>query len=244
MSTQGSGANSQLPMPSTRFLDRFFFHIERFAHAHSFMVIFISVLAAGLSVWVTAENLTFKNNRGDLVAKKLPYVELYENYRQEFEDFDGVILVVEDENPQRMKGFTEAFVNKLNQYPEDFSRVYHKIDTGYFKSKGLLYLDRDELVDLGEKIKSHENFLDGVNASPGLNQLVKSINAEISTGMVDSLLTGFLGSGNEEENEKDETADLSLLIALEQQMIAHLRGEGTYRSPWKSFLTDSEESIA
>ena len=71
MSTQGSGANSQLPMPSTRFLDRFFFHIERFAHTHSFMVIFISVLAAGLSVWITAENLTFKNNRGDLVAKKL-----------------------------------------------------------------------------------------------------------------------------------------------------------------------------
>jgi hypothetical protein len=53
-------------MPSDRFLDRFFFHIERFAHAHSFMVIFISVLAAGLSVWITAENLTFKNNRGDL----------------------------------------------------------------------------------------------------------------------------------------------------------------------------------
>ena len=244
MSTQGSGANSQLPMPSDRLLDRFFFHIERFAHTHSLMVVFISVLVASLSVWVTVENLTFKNNRGDLVAKKLPYVELYENYRQEFEDFDGMILVVEDENPQRMKGFTEAFVKKLNQHPEDFSRVYHKIDTDYFKGKGLLYLDRDELFDLGKKIKSHENFLDRVNASPGLNQLVKSINAEISTGMVDSLLTGFLGSGNEEENEKDETADLSLLIALEQQMIAHLRGEGTYRSPWKSFLTDSEESVA
>ncbi|HAK37848.1 MAG TPA: hypothetical protein DCM60_06325, partial [Nitrospina sp.] len=99
------------------------------------------------------------------------------------------------------------------------------------------------LVDLGEKIKSHENFLDRVNSSPGLNQLVKSINAEISAGMVDSLLTGFIG-GEDSEEEKDETADFSLLINLEQQMLAHLKGETTYRSPWNSFLTDSEKSIA
>ncbi|MCH8157254.1 MAG: MMPL family transporter [Nitrospinae bacterium] len=244
MATQGPGNDSGTPREPVRLLDRFFFHVERFAYTHSLAVIFVSLLVAGLSVWFTVENLTFKNNRGDLVAKQLPYVELYENYRKEFEDFDGMILVVEDENPQRMKGFAEAFVKKLAQHPEKFSRVFYKIDTDYFRGKGFLYLDRDELFDLGAKIRSHKNFLDTINAAPGLNRLVKSINAEISAGMVDSLLTGFLGTGEDEENEKDETSDLSLLIALEQQMVAHLQGDALYRSPWESFLTDNKESIA
>ncbi len=246
MTASAQGKNSDARASSfkeTGFLDRFFLNVERFAYTHSIAVILISLLIAGLSVWFTVEKLSFKNNRGDLVAKKLAYVEMYEKYRHEFEDFDGMMVVVADKDPENMKGFTDSFVNKLRQYPQDFLKIFHRIDTKYFRTKGLLYLDHEELVDLGNKIESHENFLEDVNASPGLNQLVKSINTEISAGMVDSLLTGFIG-GEDSEEEKDETADLSLLINLEQQMLAHLKGETTYRSPWNSFLTDSEKSIA
>ena len=246
MTASAQGKNSDAQASSFRetgFLDRFFLNVERFAYTHSIAVILISLLIAGLSVWFTVEKLSFKNNRGDLVAKKLAYVEMYEKYRHEFEDFDGMMVVVADKDPENMKGFTDSFVNKLKQYPQDFIKIFHRIDTKYFRTKGLLYLDHEELVDLGNKIESHENFLEDVNTSPGLNQLIKSINAEISAGMVDSLLTGFIG-GEDSEEEKDETADLSLLINLEQQMLAHLKGETTYRSPWNFFLTDSEKSIA
>ena len=41
-----------------------------------------------------------------------------------------------------------------------------------------------------------------------------------------------------------EIADLSLLIALEKQMLAHLKGKASYRSPWSSFLIDNKKSIA
>ena len=132
---------------------------------------------------------------------------------------------------------------RLKQFPQNFSKVFYKVDTEYFRGKGLLYLDKSELFDLGIKIESHETFLKEVNGSPGLNQLIKSINAEISAGMVDSLLTGFLG-GNDDKNGKDEKADLGLLIALEKQMLTHLQGKASYRSPWSSFLTDTEKTIA
>tara|TARA_B100001964_G_scaffold88776_1_gene99854 strand:+ start:175 stop:2919 length:2745 start_codon:yes stop_codon:yes gene_type:complete len=246
MAASAQGNNSDAQASSTReagLLDSFFLNVERFAYTHSIAVILSSLLIAGLSVWLTVEKLSFKNNRGDLVAKKLAYVEMYEKYRHEFEDFDGMMVVVADEDPENMKGFTDSFVSKLKQYPKDFSKIFHRVDTQYFRTKGLLYLDQNELVDLGNKIESHENFLEEVNASPGLNQLIKSINAEISAGMVDSLLTGFIGGGDSGEGE-DESADLSLLITLEQQLLAHLQGETTYRSPWNSFLTDNEKSLA
>ncbi len=233
MTAPTHGNNSEaLNKPS--FLDRFFLNIERFAYTHSIAVILISSLIAGLSVWVTIDKLSFKKNRGDLVAKKLDYVENYEKYRQEFEDFDGMMVIVTDEDSEKMKEFSDSFVNRLKQFPQNFSKVFYKIDTEYFRQKGLLYLDQEELIDLGIKIESHESFLEEVNTSPGLNQLIKSINAEISTGMVDSLLTGFLG-GSDNKNGKDETADLGLLIALEKQMLAHLQGKTSYRSPSRSF---------
>ena len=200
MAAPGHGNNSEgLNEPSL--LNRFFLNIERFAYTHSIAVILISLLIAGLSIWVTVENLSFKNNRGDLVAKTLDYVKNYENYRQEFEDFDGMMVIVAGEDPQKMKEFADSFVSKLSQSPKNFSKIFYKIDTEYFRKKGLLYFNQSELVDLKVKIVSHEKFLEEVNATPGLNQLLKSINAEISEGMVDSLLAGFLGH-SEGKNEK------------------------------------------
>ena len=84
-------------------LDRFFLNVERLVYTYSVAVILVSLLVAGLSIWITVEKLSFKNNRGDLVAKNLDYVEVYEKYRQEFEDFDGMMVVVADEDPENMK---------------------------------------------------------------------------------------------------------------------------------------------
>ncbi len=85
MAASAQGNNSDARASSTReagLLDRFFLNVERFAYTHSIAVILSSLLIAGLSVWLTVEKLSFKNNRGDLVAKKLAYVEMYEKAGQ------------------------------------------------------------------------------------------------------------------------------------------------------------------
>ncbi|MBT7476749.1 MAG: hypothetical protein HN649_08945, partial [Nitrospina sp.] len=100
--------------PSTSgILNRFFFVLERFAYRRSLLVVSVSLVLAILSLWVTAEKLTFKTGRGDLVAKGLPYVEQYKNYREQFEDLEGMVVVVEGKNPADMAGFAEALAIKL-----------------------------------------------------------------------------------------------------------------------------------
>jgi len=223
-------------------IDRFFLNIERLAYMHSIVVIIASLLTASLSVWFAVEKLSFKNDRGDLVANNLDYVEAYEKYRQEFEDFDGMMVVVSGQDPERMKEFSDFLVAKIKLHSQSFSTVFHKVDTEYFREKGLLYLKKSELADLVIKINSHENFLRKINRSPGLNELMESINAEISTGMVSSILTGFL-ENEYSQRDKDETGDLSFLIALEKQMLLYLQGKESYRSPWISFLTGGKKSL-
>ena len=94
-----------LSPPDSGILNRFFSVIERFAYRHSLLVVLVSLVLAFLSVWVTAQKLTFKTGRGDLVAKGLPYVKQYEDYRQQFDDLEGMVVVVEGEKPTDMSGF-------------------------------------------------------------------------------------------------------------------------------------------
>jgi len=221
------------PAPGGRF-NRLFGYVEGLAYSYPFSVVFFSLFLAGLSLWFTAGHLTFNTSRGDLISKDLPYIQIYKNYRGEFQDYDSMIAVVEGKDPESVKAFTETFVRQLAARPDLFPRIFYKIDTGYFKDKALLYLDTPDLDDLAAKLREHRDFLAEVNEAPGLNRLLQSINGKISSGMVESLLTDFLGTGD--ETSPDETADLSLLIALEKEMVAQLRGSGTYRSPWRSFL--------
>jgi len=216
--------------------------LARFAFKHPWQVIFFSLFIAALSLWVTFEHLTFHTSRSDLLPQNQQYIHLYEKYRSEFEDFDGMIVVVEGEKPDSLKNFAETLAVKMGEHPQQFLNIFYKADVDQFKKSALLYLEPDELHELGGKIIAHQAFLESINSRPGLNQLLKSINAKISSGMVDSLMSGLLGS--EESDSEDDAEDLSLLIELEKQMVDRLKHNTTaYKSPWKSFLSGREESL-
>ncbi len=224
-------------------LNKLFQFIERLAFKHSLVVVAVSLILAGLSIWVTAEKLTFKTGRGDLVAKGLPYVKLYEEYRDQFEDLEGMVIVAESESPEKMAEFAETLAGKLQVRPDLFSQVIYKFDTSYFRSSFLLYLDPPDLKSLQTKLEEHQDFIESVNAAPGLNPLLNEINREISSGMVDSLMTDFLGEGDAEEEKKNDENDLNLLIRIIEEMNRSLKKNYHYQSPWQSLFNSGEASL-
>jgi len=237
-------SNNDSDNPSSTFLNKLFRFIERLAFKHSLAVVAVSVILAGLSIWVTGEKLTFKTGRGDLVAKGLPYVKLYEEYRDQFEDLEGMVIVAESESPEKMAEFAEALAAKLQVRPDLFSQVIYKFDTSYFRSRFLLYLDPPDLKSLQTKLEEHQDFIESINAAPGLNPLLNEINREISSGMVDSLMTDFLGGGDDEEDEeKNDENDLNLLLRIIEEMNRSLKKNYYYQSPWQSLFNSGEESL-
>ena len=239
-----SGNKTDSADTSTNIFAKIFSRLVRLAYFHSATVILVSLVVAALSIWATITYLKFNTSRGDLIAKDLRYNELYREYRDQFEDFDGMIVVVEGDHPSSMKNFAEALVEELEKDEASFPQIFHKVDTEYFKTKAFLYLDIPDLLDLKEKLASHQDFLENVNASPGLNTLLRNINSEISAGMVDSLMADFIGGPDDEDEEKkDDSSDLSLLITLLAQMTTHVNGDPRYISPWASFLSNKSESL-
>ena len=229
--------------PSSRpgFLDRVFTAFETLAYYHPWWVLSVSLILAALSIGFTATHLQFNTLREDLISKDMKFHALYQQYRERFRDFDGMIVVVEGEQPEAMKQFADQLVERLHNRSEISSEIYYKVDTGYFKDKSLLFLEPDALEQLAGKLKSHQDFLEQLNASPGLNTLLKSLNHEISTGVVDTLLTDLLGM--EDEEEQSDAADLGLLISLLSQMTRQVKGDTAYRSPWGTFLAEESNPL-
>ena len=232
------------PSPSrSGLLDRVFSAFETLAYFHPWWVLSVSLLLAALSLWFTATHLQFNTLREDLISKDMKFHALYQQYRDRFKDFDGMIVVVEGEHPNAMKQFADQLVERLKNRSEISSEIYYKVDTGYFKNKSLLFLEPDSLKQLADKLRSHQDFLEQVNASPGLNTLLGSLNREISSGMVDTLLTDLLGTEEEEEKKDDAADDLGLLISLLSEMTRHVEGDTAYRSPWGTFLAEDNNSL-
>ena len=224
-------------------LNKIFHFIVGLVFRHPFSIILFSLVFAVLSVWITGEKLTFKTGRGDLVAKGLPYVERYKEYRKHFKDLEGMVIVAEGGTPSRLAHFSETLASKLKGYPDLFSQVIYKFDTSYFRSRFLLYLDFEDLKSLQEKLEEHQDFIESINASPGLNPLFSQINKEMSSGMVNSLITDFLGESGEEEKNKNDENDLNLLIRILEEMNQSLEKDYIYASPWQSLFNNGEESL-
>ena len=237
-------SNNDPERSSSTILNRLFHFVEHLAFSHSLLVVVVSLVLAGFSIWVTGQKLTFKTGRGDLVSKDLPYVKLYKDYRKHFKDLEGMVIVAEGGTTTRMAQFSEKLALRLKSYPDLFSKVIYKFDTSYFRSRFLLYLDPEDLKSLQKKLEDHRDFIETVNASPGLNPLINQINNEISSGMVDSLMADFLGAdeNDEEENKKDEN-DLKLLIKILEEMNGSLENNYHYQSPWQSLFNSNEESL-
>ena len=242
MSFQKPNNDAESSDKSSDWIDFFLSFIGKISCGFPRLVLAACFMLAVISIWFTANHLHFNTDRRDLISKNLPYEKLYKQYRENFFDFDGITVVIEGANPDEMKGYAEALVKKLQPHSSIYSEILYKIDIEYFRNKALLYLNKSDLASLVEMIESRRDFLGEINGAPGLNSFMRAINAQISSGMVDTLLSDFLGSSTEKKGT--DTADLQLFSAILNQMKNHLNGETHYRSPWRSLLSKKEETLS
>ena len=194
-------------------------------------VVFVATLSAFLSLLYTATTLGFKTSRLDLVFSKERYSRLYQEYDKEFEKLDRIVIAVQSADRDRAKAFAVSLANRLEADKENFEKVFYRFDMDALKGRALLYLSYDDLLALRRKLEKHQELIEKLAASPGLNQLFELINREITSAMVSRVFTGFL------LEEEKEPVDLSLLISILREMNERLDGRRSSLLPWETFLT-------
>ena len=202
---------------------------------HPVGIMLAAALGLVLSLLVTATHLTFQTNRLDLIAAGNHYRQLGDAYEREFADLPGdVIVVIRSDRPEAAKAFATALAQRWATDPH-IDQVVYRLNVDALKQKALLYLSPEDLIALRQKLQDHQALLEELTASPTLQNLLALINREMSTALVGHVFTGFL----QEDQQANDPPDLSLLIALLQQMNHALEDPHAYQSPWaRVFATD------
>lgn len=104
-----------------------------------------AILASVLSMAAAGLWLEFKTDRADLIDPSAEFHRRWLAYIDSFGDSSDMVVVVEADQPDRIKEVVEELGTRLKAEPKLFDQVLYKIDPGPLRKKGLQYLTPDQL---------------------------------------------------------------------------------------------------
>ena len=185
------------------------------------------LLAVGASVY-TLWALDFLASPLRLLPQRARYVVLLNQYTQDFEELDDIIVAVEAPSPSRAKRYADRLVDVL-RHEGLTSRITYRIDPRFFDGRGLLYLPSDDLARLRDRLFDYDELIASYAARPTLAGLVEDLNLQFANAMA----LGFLDLGLGD----DGNTDLRFLTAVVGEIDGRLDDDAPYASPWGAGFT-------
>jgi hypothetical protein len=187
------------------------------------------VILAAAGIGYTLHALSFKTSGRDVLPQDAGYVRRYVEYAREFGELEDIVVVVEARTFEAAKAYASRLVHELRSGPVKFDRVHYRIDPKRFEGRQLLYLSKEKLSEIRDKIFDHQEFMENFASDPSLAQLVESINAEFAQSFVAHLFDVGLADG--------QVVDTRFLSVLLEQITQRLDRPTPYRSPWGTLFS-------
>ena len=156
------------------------------ARRFALWVTLFAVALSGASLFYAAGNLGINTSTGDMISKDVPYRRGWEDFKRAFPQFvDTIVVVVDGESADIAEDAAAALAERLEAETELFREVYWPGGDPYLRQNGLLYLDRDELMTLTDRLADAQPLLAELindNSLRGLMGVLTEAAEEISKG--------------------------------------------------------------
>jgi hopanoid biosynthesis associated RND transporter like protein HpnN len=130
-----------------------------------------ALLAVGL-VHYTAGHLAVNTNTEDMLSASLPWRQAEARLDRAFPQLSDVLVAVIDaDTPDAAARAQRRLVARLKTQPKFFASVFAPETEPYFQREGLLFLKRDELRKLGDRLSQAQPFLGSLASNPSLDGL-------------------------------------------------------------------------
>src|SRR5208337_3085677 len=145
------------------------------------------------SIVFTAAKLEMVTDQLELIAIDHPLIRL-SNMLDPFRmgGTSSLTVVIQAPTPRQAVCFIKELSSRIKEDRGHFEDVIVRIDPDSFKSWQLLYLEKQDLLGLQEKVDQHHQLVQGFSQTPELLGFLKLVNKEMSSRMVGELFTGFL----------------------------------------------------
>lgn len=194
--------------------------------SHPWLVILLFLIACGLTLRYTMDNLKVDTNTADMISTEVPFQKNRIQLEAAFpQDINTILLLVEGKTPEVTDSAVRRIADKIRADTGEFQSVYLPDAGEFFARNGLLYLDQNELENLANQL---------ANAQPFIGRLAE-----------DNTLRGFFGIVGDALTEADKSGlelDLNpLLSKIREAVIAVTEGK-SYRVSWRQLMTPNASS--
>src|SRR5947199_2104875 len=192
-------------------------------------VVFISFVIAAVSATVFYTRLEYRTQRSDLMNPHKDYQERWRAYLREFGDDDDMVVVVEGTDHDRMTAALEHLADEVRLRPQQFERLFYKVDLRHLRDRALLFLPAEQIRSIHDNLQRMGMLLYGPTASLAWqNVTIRSLlsEARVRAGKIDP--SAPLAAADEQF--------LTQLLAVVRSATAFLTDTTKYTNPWGSLL--------
>jgi hopanoid biosynthesis associated RND transporter like protein HpnN len=132
-----------------RFIERW----TDFIGHHSFLILFLSVLATAGVLIHTLDHFRIDTELTDMISDKVPYRKLEKEFQSAFPQLkETIVVVIDADTPENARLQAERLAERLRKETGLFKEVYAPGGGEFFERNGLLYLDVKDLEALSENL--------------------------------------------------------------------------------------------
>ena len=129
----------------------------------------------------TFHGLKFSTSRNDLVGSDKRYHQTFLEFKQEFPGQDDLVVIVESDRQDKNRQFVERLGAKLEAETNLFTDVFYKGDLKLMGTKALLFVPQADLVELQQKVKDYQPFIQNFAQATNLVSLFQTVNKQFLT---------------------------------------------------------------
>ena len=208
--------------------------VSRQARQHSNLVLALSFLLFGLSLFLAYNFLDFQTDRKDLIGSNDALFDDQSRFVREFPVSDDVVVVVEGGNQVQREAFVELLAGLLTEHPNRYEAVFPKIELPFLKAYALQHLPEAELENLVMSVEKSRPMLLALGGEAEMGDLF--------TSLIPKRTSGEGSGGRTDSSSLDEMLPVLHPIIVELERAIKSRGTAQYRSPWSDALFGEEVS--
>ena len=127
---------------------------------HSFLILFLSLLATVGTMIYTVNHFRIDTEMTDMISDKLPYRKLEKEFQSAFPQFkETIVVVIDADTPEAARFHTEKMAERLREERSLFKGVFAPGSGEFFEKNGLLYLSVKDLDALSENLANAQPLL-------------------------------------------------------------------------------------
>lgn len=135
-----------------------------------------AALVSAAAIHITMTRLSINTDTAAMLDPRLPFRQARVRFEQAFPQLvDLIVVLVEADGQHRAHEAADRLAAELRRRADEFPYVYQPGRGAFFARNGLLYLDREELQKLGDRLAEAQPFLGALNHDPSLRGLFSAL---------------------------------------------------------------------